>query len=205
MPKKIYIVDLTEEERTYLLDFIKSGTKSARKLNRARILLLADEGKTDAEIGEGLHTGPATVPAQRSRFRIRIPVRGCARVVPRIRSRYWSRLSPGRSSRSSRVERRARCRSQRRGCRYPLFHRETETVGLGAEFGMFVNVRILADDDHPHLGEGGDPHRSEDPFTRWIDLAASGFRTIGLSHQLFMSSLSEQFDLFFPEHRFMNF
>ena len=33
MPKKIYIVDLTEEERAYLLDFIKSGEKSARKLN----------------------------------------------------------------------------------------------------------------------------------------------------------------------------
>ena len=68
MPKKIYIVDLTEEERTYLLDFIKSGTKSARKLNRARILLLADEEKTDAEIAEGLHTGPATVQRIRRRF-----------------------------------------------------------------------------------------------------------------------------------------
>ena len=45
MPKKIYIVDLTKEERAYLLDFIKSGKRSARKLNRARILLLADEGK----------------------------------------------------------------------------------------------------------------------------------------------------------------
>jgi hypothetical protein len=35
MPRKVYIVDLTEEERTYLLDFIKSGKHSARKLNRA--------------------------------------------------------------------------------------------------------------------------------------------------------------------------
>ena len=47
MPRKTYIVDLTEQERTYLLDFIKSGERSARKLNRARILLLADESKTD--------------------------------------------------------------------------------------------------------------------------------------------------------------
>jgi transposase len=68
MPKKIYIVDLTEEERTYLLDFIKSGTKSARKLNRARILLLADDGKTDPEIAEALHTGPATAQRIRKRF-----------------------------------------------------------------------------------------------------------------------------------------
>ena len=68
MPKNIYIVDLTEEERTYLLDFIKSGKKSARKLNRARILLLADEGKTGSEIAEALHTGLATVYRIRKRF-----------------------------------------------------------------------------------------------------------------------------------------
>jgi transposase len=68
MSKKIYIVDLTEQERTYLLGFIKSGTKSARKLNRARILLLADEGKTDPEIIDALHTGSATVQRIRKRF-----------------------------------------------------------------------------------------------------------------------------------------
>ena len=68
MPKKIYIVDLTKEERAYLLDFIKSDKKSARKLNRARILLLADEGKTDNEIAEALHTGTATVHRTRQRF-----------------------------------------------------------------------------------------------------------------------------------------
>jgi len=68
MPKKIYIVDLTEEERTYLLDFIKSGKHAARKLNRARILLLADEGKTDSKIAEALHTGTATVQRTRQRF-----------------------------------------------------------------------------------------------------------------------------------------
>ena len=68
MPKKIYIVDLTREERTYLLDFIKSGKQSARKLNRARILLLADEGKADGEIAEALHTGTASVQRTRQRF-----------------------------------------------------------------------------------------------------------------------------------------
>ena len=68
MPKKIYIVDLTKEERTQLLGFIKSGKQSARKLNRARILLLADEGKADREIAEALHTGTATVQRTRQRF-----------------------------------------------------------------------------------------------------------------------------------------
>jgi transposase len=68
MTRKIYVVDLTKDERTYLLDFIKRGTKSARKLNRARILLLADDGKTDAQIVEALHTSPATVQRIRKRF-----------------------------------------------------------------------------------------------------------------------------------------
>jgi transposase len=68
MPKKIYMVDLTPEERTHLLEFIKSGKPAARKLNRARILLLADEGKSDSEIAAALHTGTATVQRIRQRF-----------------------------------------------------------------------------------------------------------------------------------------
>ncbi len=68
MPRKIYIVDLTDEERETLLDLIQSGKTSARKLNRARILLLADEGKTDKEISEALHTSKSTVQRTRQRF-----------------------------------------------------------------------------------------------------------------------------------------
>jgi len=68
MPKKIYIVDLTEKERAYLLDFIKSGKHSARKLNRPRILLHVDEGKVDSEIAKALHTSASTVQRTRQRF-----------------------------------------------------------------------------------------------------------------------------------------
>ena len=68
MPKKIYIVDLTEEERSYLLDFVQHGKSSARKYNRARILLLADEDRSDREIAEVLYTGTATVARIRKRF-----------------------------------------------------------------------------------------------------------------------------------------
>lgn len=68
MPKKVYIVDLTEEERSYLLDFVKHGRSSARKYNRARILLLSDEDKSDREIAEVLHSGTATVQRIRQRF-----------------------------------------------------------------------------------------------------------------------------------------
>ena len=49
---KIYIVDLTEEEQARLLNIVKTGKRSSRKINRARILLLADEERTDGEIAE---------------------------------------------------------------------------------------------------------------------------------------------------------
>ena len=65
---KIYVVDLTEEERASLLGLIESGKHSARKLNRARILLLADEGKEDREIAEVSFTGVSTVQRTRRRF-----------------------------------------------------------------------------------------------------------------------------------------
>lgn len=68
MAKKMYVVDLMEEERTDLLGLIKSGKRSARKLNRARILLLADEDRPDREIAEALHTSPSTVQRTRRRF-----------------------------------------------------------------------------------------------------------------------------------------
>jgi transposase len=68
MSNKIYVVDLTADERAFLLDLIKSGEHSARKLNRARILLLGDEDKTDREIAEVLHTSTPTVQRIRQRF-----------------------------------------------------------------------------------------------------------------------------------------
>lgn len=65
---KIYCVDLTDAERKFLLDFIKKGKPAARKVTRARILLLADEGKSDAHIAEALHTGLSTVERTRRKF-----------------------------------------------------------------------------------------------------------------------------------------
>jgi transposase len=65
---KIYHVDLTDDERKYLLDLIKSGERSSRKINRARILLLAHEGKRDRDIVAWLHTSVPTVQRTRERF-----------------------------------------------------------------------------------------------------------------------------------------
>ena len=44
--RKVYVVDLTPEEREELLGLLKGGEARVRKTNRARILLLADEGRT---------------------------------------------------------------------------------------------------------------------------------------------------------------
>ena len=49
-----YIVDLTEDEQEYLLNLIKKGKATARRVSRAHVLLLADEGATDEEIAECL-------------------------------------------------------------------------------------------------------------------------------------------------------
>ena len=68
MPAKKYIVDLTLEERESLLKLISSGKTSARKLNRARILLKADEGLKDKEIVMALNTSRRTVERTRKRF-----------------------------------------------------------------------------------------------------------------------------------------
>src|SRR5688572_5629473 len=66
--RKRYHVDLTRTERTELLGLLNKGIAPARTLTRARILLAADEHKTDAEIAASLHVHPATVERTRRRF-----------------------------------------------------------------------------------------------------------------------------------------
>lgn len=68
MPKKLYIVNLTADERQQLLDLVKKGRASARRLNRAHIVLQAHDGATDEAIAASLHVGRATVERTRKRF-----------------------------------------------------------------------------------------------------------------------------------------
>jgi transposase len=68
MPKKLYVVDLTPAERADLLGLLKRGSAPARRLMRARVLLLAGEGRTDEDISEALHTSRPTVERLRKRF-----------------------------------------------------------------------------------------------------------------------------------------
>lgn len=57
MPKKEYVIKLTDEERTTVIAHTKKGTLAASKLARVYILRLADEGKQDANIVEVLSVG----------------------------------------------------------------------------------------------------------------------------------------------------
>src|SRR5688500_3480609 len=65
---KRYLVDLIRRERTELLGLLNKGIAPARTLTGARILLAADEHKTDVQIAEALHVHPATVERTRRRF-----------------------------------------------------------------------------------------------------------------------------------------
>jgi len=65
---KIYYVELTDDERACLLNLIKTGHRSARKVTRAHILLLSATGKNDPEVAEALHTSVSTVQRTRQRF-----------------------------------------------------------------------------------------------------------------------------------------
>ena len=68
MPRKKYRVALSTEERTTLAQLLRRGKAWTRTLTRARILLKADEGLSDAEIAAALHVGTATVGRTRQRF-----------------------------------------------------------------------------------------------------------------------------------------
>ena len=68
MPAKKYIVTLSSQERQELLDLTKSGEVSARKMNRAMILLRADDGWKDEKIVAALSSSGSTVERIRKRY-----------------------------------------------------------------------------------------------------------------------------------------
>lgn len=66
--RKLYLVNLSEQERSRLHSLLRGGKLAVRTLHRAHVLLLADEGRTDAEIAQALHIGDSTVERTRKRF-----------------------------------------------------------------------------------------------------------------------------------------
>ena len=67
MARPKFVVRLTAEERNQLRDLIRRGRPGARRVTRARILLKADDGRTDAAIADALEVGVATVHRIRQR------------------------------------------------------------------------------------------------------------------------------------------
>lgn len=68
MSQKKCLVSLTEAQIQELQDIIRKGKHSARKITRARILLEANDGKTDAAIAETLRVNVGTVKRMREKF-----------------------------------------------------------------------------------------------------------------------------------------
>lgn len=63
-----YKVELSTRERDRLQALISKGTDSARKLKRANMLLLSDQGHKDEEIANLLHTSLSTIHRTRQRY-----------------------------------------------------------------------------------------------------------------------------------------
>jgi len=65
---KRYIVRLSEEEKKDLHALTHKGTCAVRKLRRAQMLMMADEGLTDEQIAPALDGSVSTVQRVRKRF-----------------------------------------------------------------------------------------------------------------------------------------
>ena len=60
-------VRLTDDERATLIGMTRRGESNARRLTRARVLLLADRGSTDRAIADALNIHPRTCQRLRQR------------------------------------------------------------------------------------------------------------------------------------------
>ena len=65
---KVYEVQLSNEERTHVLELLTGGTNKVRVVRRAQVLLKVDDGWTDKQIAEALLVGQATVARIRRRY-----------------------------------------------------------------------------------------------------------------------------------------
>lgn len=82
---KQHVITLSSDERQQLEQFIRTGTRSARTINRARILLMADtqgQARNDIAIAQSLETSVRTVQDTRKAFKS-VGLEGCLRRQPR--------------------------------------------------------------------------------------------------------------------------
>ena len=63
-----YEVCLNQDQQAFLKNLTRKGKESVRKINRARVLLLANEGKKDKEIQEIVGLSDTMVETTRKKF-----------------------------------------------------------------------------------------------------------------------------------------
>src|SRR5882724_5914097 len=63
-----YVVELSEAERTELRELVAKGSKLARKVKRAQVLLAADSGVSDQEVAQIVVVGTSTIYRTKRRF-----------------------------------------------------------------------------------------------------------------------------------------
>lgn len=68
MRKQKYPVKLSKSQRKQLLGVVRTGTRSARVINHARILLMAEQGLSTKQIAQTLSLSGMCVYTVRSRF-----------------------------------------------------------------------------------------------------------------------------------------
>jgi transposase len=68
MAKPAAVIRLREDEQKTLRQWLRAGTSEQRKVERARIVLLASQGHSTDQIARMLHTRPARVSKWRQRF-----------------------------------------------------------------------------------------------------------------------------------------
>lgn len=72
MPSFKYVIDLSEQDKTTLLDIVQKGERPARTILRANILLASDRRSetymTVSEIADVYHTTPTTVQTVRTSY-----------------------------------------------------------------------------------------------------------------------------------------
>jgi transposase len=68
MPKKTYLINLSDADRTQLEEMTRKGSLKARQFKRAMILLKANEGLSDPQIMAALHVSRPCVERIRKRF-----------------------------------------------------------------------------------------------------------------------------------------
>lgn len=93
MSQSSFPIELTNEERDTLEAITSHGVHPAQKINRARILLKADEGKSDSAIAESLDCSPSTAWRTRKKFHDRDRLEAIERKDP---DRTYERKLDGR-------------------------------------------------------------------------------------------------------------